>query len=97
MRMTKVARQEANTNTYRAPAGQATPVTDASLHLLWAGAFHRRKTPLHWAAIQGHEAVAAALLDQGADVNAKDSGGCGGWSLFWATVGVWYAAWSGGN
>ena len=29
-------------------------------------------TPLHWAASNGHEAVTRALVEAGADVNAKD-------------------------
>ena len=29
------------------------------------------RTPLHWAAYNGHEAVAGALLGARADVNAK--------------------------
>ena len=29
-------------------------------------------TPLHWAAINGHEAVTRVLVEAGADVNAKD-------------------------
>ncbi len=36
--------------------------------------------------------MAAALLTHGADANAKDNDGCGGWSLFLATVGVRCAA-----
>ena len=46
----------------------------------------RRATPLHKAAANGHAAMANALLTHGADVNAKDNSGCGGRSLFWATV-----------
>ncbi len=54
-----------------------------------ACAFHRRQTPLMYAALKGHAAVAVALLAHGADANAKESmNGCGGRSLFWATVGV---------
>jgi hypothetical protein len=34
----------------------------------------------------GHAAVAAVLLANGADVNAKAGNGCGGRSLFWAAV-----------
>ena len=30
-----------------------------------------QETPLHWAARKGHEAVTRALVDGGADVNAK--------------------------
>ncbi len=56
-------------------------------------AFNRRWTPLHLAAYYGHEAVAAALLAHGADVNAYlELEGCGVLALFWATVGVRRAA-----
>ncbi len=54
--------------------------------------FHRRITPLHYAAIYGHTAVAAALLAHGADVNAENNGGCGGRSLLCLTVGMHRAA-----
>ncbi len=54
--------------------------------------FHRRDTPLHYAAERGHADVAAALLTHGADVNARNNDGCGGRSLFGATVGVRRAA-----
>ena len=30
------------------------------------------RTPLHWAAANGHTAIATLLLDKGADVNVKD-------------------------
>jgi hypothetical protein len=53
-----------------------------------ASAIGGRKTPLHEADGKGHLAAAAALLTHGADVNAKDDYGCGGPSLFRATVGV---------
>jgi hypothetical protein len=59
---------------------------------VWTSAIGRRDTPLDWAAIYGHAAVAAALLTHGAEVNAKDRSGCGSRSLFWATVGVRCAA-----
>ena len=36
------------------------------LHVQW------QYTPLHWAAINGHEAVTRALVEGRADVNAKD-------------------------
>ncbi len=36
------------------------------LHVQW------QRTPLHVAASQGHEAVTRALVEAGADVNAKD-------------------------
>jgi hypothetical protein len=49
---------------------------------------HCRNTPLHKAACNGYVAVVAVLLMHGADVNAMNNGGCGGRSLFWATVGV---------
>ena len=42
---------------------------------VWACAFHRRFTPLLWAAHNGHAAVAAALLTHGADVESKDEHG----------------------
>jgi hypothetical protein len=45
---------------------------DGSRCRLWSCAFHRRLTPLHWAAHKGHAAVAAALLTHGADVESKD-------------------------
>jgi ankyrin repeat protein len=54
--------------------------------------FHRRNTPLHRAAVEGHAEVVAALLAHGADVHAKGALGCGGRSLFRATVGVRLAA-----
>ncbi len=48
-----------------------------------ASALLRRRTPLHYAANEGHAAMAATLLTYGADVNAKNNQGCGGRSLFW--------------
>jgi hypothetical protein len=51
-------------------------------------AIRRRETPLHYAAIRGHAAMANALLTHGADVHAKTDYGCGGQSPLWATVGV---------
>lgn len=51
-------------------------------------AFHHRSTPLHWAAYEGHAMVVEALLAQGADVHASDSGGCGGRSVFSGTDGA---------
>ena len=39
-------------------------------------------TPLHWAAREGHTAVAQLLVERGADLHAKDNvsgGGSGGW------------------
>jgi hypothetical protein len=45
-------------------------------------AFHRRWTPLHAAALNGHADVVAGLLVHGADVNTKGGNGCGNWSPF---------------
>ena len=33
------------------------------------------RTPLHWAAIEGHKEITELLIAEGADVNAKDDGG----------------------
>jgi hypothetical protein len=54
--------------------------------------FVRRVTALHAAAGRGDAPMTAVLLAHGADVQAKDKNGCGGRSLFWATVGVRRAA-----
>ena len=39
---------------------------------VWLHVQGREVTPLHEAAFNGHEAVTRALLEGGADVNAKD-------------------------
>jgi ankyrin repeat protein len=44
--------------------------TDPNLPDAWAG-----QTPLHWAVRLGHENTARALIERGADVNARDDRG----------------------
>ena len=34
---------------------------------------HTGKTPLHWAAMENHAAIAKRLIAAGSDVNARDS------------------------
>ena len=34
-----------------------------------------QKTPLHWAAFQGHPVTAQFLVEKGADINVKDNYG----------------------